>query len=104
MAAEHLADRLVAEADAEQRHLFLGGGADQVHADAGLVRRAGAGREHDAGGLQRQRLVDRDLVVAMHDAARAEIAQEVDEVVGEAVVVIDQEKHGGILAVRRTIS
>ena len=97
LAAEHLTDRLVAEADAQQRHLLLGGGADEIHADAGLVRRAGAGREHDAGGLQRHGLVDRDLVVAMHDALRAEIAQKVDEVVGEAVVIIDQENHGGIL-------
>src|SRR5580704_16595154 len=44
--------------------------------------------------LERHRLVDRDLVVAVHGAARPEIAQEVDEVVGKAVVVIDQQKHG----------
>ena len=94
LAAEHLADRLMAEADAEQRHLRLGRRLDQVHADAGFVGRARAGRQHDACGLQRHRLVDRDLVVAMHGAARPEIAQKVDEVVGEAVVVIDQQKHG----------
>jgi hypothetical protein len=36
----------------------------------------------------------------MHDATRAEVAQEVDEVVGEAVVVIDEQKHGIILPAR----
>ena len=46
LAAERLADRLVAEADAEDRDLARSGG-DQVEADAGLVRRAGAGRQHD---------------------------------------------------------
>ena len=48
----------------------------------------------DACRLQRHRLVNRDLVVAVHGAARAEIAQEVYEVVGKTVVVIDQQKHG----------
>ena len=36
----------------------------------------------------------RDLVVAERPAhARAQLAQEVDEIVGEAVVVIDQDEH-----------
>src|SRR5580704_10369392 len=93
LAAEHLADRLMAEADAEQRHLRLGRGPDEIHADAGFVGRARTRRQHDAGGPERHRLVDRDLVVAMHDTSRTQVAQEVDEVVGEAVVIIDQEQH-----------
>jgi hypothetical protein len=36
----------------------------------------------------------------MHLAARAEVAQKMDEVVGEAVVVIDEQEHGTILAAR----
>ena len=46
-AAEGLADRLVAEADAEERRAGLGGGGDQREADAGLVGVAGAGRQQD---------------------------------------------------------
>ena len=38
----------------------------------------------------------RDLVVAMHDHVRAQLAEEVDEVEGEAVVVIDQDDHAVI--------
>ena len=67
---------------------------DQVEADAGLVRRAGAGRQHDRLGLAREHVVDRDLVVAMHDDVRPQLAQVVDEVEGEAVVVVDQQDHG----------
>ena len=51
LAAERLADRLMAEADAEDREL-AGGGGDQVEADAGLVRRARAGGQHDRFGLR----------------------------------------------------
>ena len=45
-------------------------------------------------GFELQHLGDRDLVVAEHLAAAPELAQEVDEVIGEAVVVIDQDEHG----------
>ncbi len=53
LAAECLADRLMAEADAEDRDFARGGG-DQVQADAGLVRRAWAGRQHDRFRLARE--------------------------------------------------
>ena len=36
----------------------------------------------------------RDLVVAMHGDLRAQPAEIVDEVEGEAVVVVDQDDHG----------
>ena len=87
------ADRLLAEADAEERRLRLGGGVDQLEADAGLVGVAGTGREHDALRMLRHGLADADLVVAPDFHLGAELAQEVEEVVGEAVVVIDQEVH-----------
>jgi hypothetical protein len=64
-AAERLADRLVAEAHAEDRHA-AGEPPDQRHRDAGLVRRARARRHDDLLGLPRLDLVERDRVVAMH--------------------------------------
>ena len=102
-AAVDLPDGLMAEADAEQRNLRAGLG-DEVEADAGLVGRAGAGREHDALGLQLQDFGDGDLVVAEHAAGCTQLAQVVDEVIGEAVVVIDQNQHvaAPALEVRRT--
>ncbi len=69
---------------------------DQVEADAGLVRRAGAGRQHDCLGLGGQHLIDADLVVAMHGDVGSKPAQIVDEVEGEAVVVVDQHDHHGL--------
>ena len=57
LAAERRADRLVAEADAEDRQL-AGEGPDRVDADARLGRRARPGREHERVGLQRGDAVD----------------------------------------------
>ncbi len=51
LAAEGLADRLVAEADAEERRAGLGGGGDQREADAGLVGVQGPGESRIAEGL-----------------------------------------------------
>ena len=62
-----LADRLMAEADAEQRDLSPAA-FDQIEADTGLVGRARARRQHDRLRPHRQCLVDRDPVVA--DARR----------------------------------
>jgi hypothetical protein len=88
LAAEVLADRLVAETHTKDRHL-AGGRGDRVQADAGAVRVAGAWRNDDALGLERHDFRRSDLVVAAHLDLRPQFPQEVEEVVGEAVVVID---------------
>ena len=93
VAAECLADRLMAEADAEDRDSPRGGG-DEVQADAGLVRSAGTGGEHDRFRLAREGVAYGELVVAHDLAPGANVAQEVDEVEGEAIVVVDQQDHG----------
>ena len=90
--AERLGDRLVAEADAQDRDA-AGGGADQRQRDAGAVGIAGPGRDHDRVGRHGDRILHRQRVVAVDDGLGPELAQIVDEVVGEAVVVIDQEQH-----------
>ena len=93
LAAEHLADRLMAEADAEDRD-FRAGLADEVEADAGLARRARAGREDDRVGRaiddvgHARRIVAHDLDLG---AERTEI---VHQVPGEAVVIVDQDDGG----------
>ncbi len=94
LAAERLADRLMAEADAEDRdgRRRLG---DQVEADAGLVRRAGAGREHDR--LRRPPPSPRSVAILSLRCTthvRPQLAQVVEQVEGEAVVVVDQDDHG----------
>jgi len=93
LAAEHLPDCLVAEADAEQRN-GRGRRLDQVKADAGIVRRAGAGRQHDRLRVGANHLGGRDLFVAMHHHLRTQFTQIVKQVEGEAVVIVDQDDHG----------
>ena len=64
-AAEGLADRLVAEADAEQRNL-AGEFADRRPRNAGLGRGAGAGRNDQIVGLEAGNVGDGDSVVAVN--------------------------------------
>ena len=90
-AAERLDQRLVAEADPQHRRPRLGEGADRLDRDAGLGRRAGAGRDDEAVGAAPEQLVDRGAVVADHLDLRPQLAQVLDQVVGEAVVVVDDE-------------
>ena len=78
----------MAETNAQDRHL-TGRRFDEVEADAGLVWVARARRDDAPGGIHRHRLVDRDGVVAMYLEHRSQLPQEVPEVVGEAVVIID---------------
>ena len=99
LAAEHLADGLMAKAHAHDRDrrrgLF-----DQFEADAGFVRRAGAGRQHDGVRARCDDVGRRHLVVAMHDNIRSQPAEIMDEVEREAVVVIDQDDHDAPFAAR----
>src|SRR5260221_7174085 len=70
-AAEHLADRLVAEADAEDRK--AAGVADKLEADAGAVGVARARRDDDALRPQGKRRLDGERVVAPNDDLGAEL-------------------------------
>ena len=91
-AAKSLADGLVAEADAKDRNV-RGGALDQIEADAGLVGRAWTGRQHDGVGVAREHVIDADLIIAMDIDLRPQAAQVMDEVEGEAVIVVDQQDH-----------
>src|SRR5262249_59941093 len=93
LAAECLPDRLMAEADAEDRNARRRC-RDQIKANAGLVRRAGPWREHDRVGLCRNDGARRHLVVTMHFDLGPELTEIVDEVEGKAVVIVDQDDHG----------
>jgi hypothetical protein len=91
-AAERLGDRLMPQADAEDR-ADPGGGAHQLERDPGLVGIAGAGRDHDRARPHAQNLLDADRVVAPDHGLLPQLAQVVVEVVREAVVVIEQQQH-----------
>ena len=91
LAAPHLDHRLVAEAHAEHRHPS-GERLDHPHRHACLARRARTGRDAQMRRRERRRRLDRDRVVAMHQHLRAQHHERLHEVVGEAVVVVDQEQ------------
>ena len=93
VAAKGRADGLMSQADAEHRHL-AGEVANQIDADAGILRRAGTGRNHDALRLHGLDLSDRDLIVAAHLDLRAEFPEILHQVVGEGIVVVENEDHG----------
>ena len=92
-AAERFDDRLVAEADAER------GGVRAERSDEldGHTRVLGASRprrDHEPVGRERLCLLDRDRVVAKDVDLGAEFLEQVHEVPGEGVVVVDhQELH-----------
>ena len=88
LAAERLDDRLVAEADAERRDARAEP-ANQLDRDAGVGRAAGAGGDEQVRRLESLGLLDRDRVVPEHLHLGAELLEEVHEVVGERVVVVD---------------
>jgi hypothetical protein len=92
---ERLGERLVAQADPERRDAGLGEAADGLQRDTGLVGRARPRRdEHAVGRALEQRVGGGDVVA--HDLdLRPQLAEELDEVVGERVVVVDgEDPHG----------
>src|SRR6185437_2990788 len=96
LAAHRLPDGLVAEADAEDRR--RGAEAiDEGEADARFGRRLRAGGKQDGIGGQLFDAVEGELVVAIDEGLGPQFADIVHEVVGEAVVVIDDEEAHGFV-------
>jgi hypothetical protein len=89
---EGLPDGLVAQADAQDRHPGVKA-LDQPERDAGPVGVAGPGRDHDRLRGERLHVVDRERVVARHAHGGAELAHVLHEVVGERVVVVEDQDH-----------
>jgi hypothetical protein len=87
-----LTDRLVPETHAEGRNVRTPG-ANHVHRHAGLRGSARAGREHDPARRHLADLLHRHRVVAPHDDLGAKLAEILDEIVREGVVVVDDEQH-----------
>ncbi len=90
-AAERLDQRLVPEADAEHGRAGAGEGADRLDRVAGLGRGAGPRGDDEPIGLAVEQLLDRRAIVAHRLHLGAELAQVLDEVVGEGVVVVDDQ-------------
>src|SRR5580700_12198420 len=91
-AAEGFADGLMAEANAEDWNL-PGKSLDQRNGNAGLARGAGAGRNHNSLRPQIRDFIERDFVIAAHHERLAHLAKVLRQVVGEGIVVVEQQDH-----------
>src|SRR3546814_6223554 len=84
----------MAEAGAEQRAPRVGAGGDEVEADARVIGCAGAGRDKDRVGAGAKGLCRGERVVAFDAHLGAQLDQIVNEVEGEAVIIVDRsEEH-----------
>src|SRR5574337_1920835 len=85
-------DALMAEADAKDRDLS-GKLTDEVATDAGFLRGLRSRRDYNLIGMKRFDLLQRNLVVPEDARAFAELAQVLDQIIGEGIVVIDDNQH-----------
>src|SRR3954463_13688215 len=92
VAAKSRAKRLMSQAHAQHRTL-AGKMFDQVNADPSLLRRAGSWRNQDMAGLHFFNFLRRNLIVAAHLYLLAQLAQVLDQVVSEGIVIIEDENH-----------
>src|SRR2546422_8676281 len=87
--AEHLTNRLMTQAHAENRQL-AGEMADDFHGHTGIIGCARSWRNHDSIWPDRRfNLVNGDLIVAAHLDPLAQFAEILDQVVSARIVVID---------------
>ena len=93
LAAECLDDGLMPEADSEHRDR-PGERANHLDRYAGIMRRARPRRNAQMSRRERTRLPDADLVVALHLDLCTEHEKRLHEVVGEGIVVVDQQQPG----------
>jgi hypothetical protein len=90
--SERRTDGLMAEADA-QDWKFSGETLDEFDGDAGFFGCARTGGDDDAVGLAADDVVNADFVVSMDFDVAAKFAEILGEVIGEGVVVVEEEDH-----------
>lgn len=91
-------DRLVPEANAKERHIearpsFKRGPGD-IQADARFAGSAGAWREKNSSRSQGRDALQVDLVVPTDDNLCPALPEVLDQVIGEAIEIVDDEDHG----------
>ena len=91
-AAKIVADSLMAQTYAEDG-LFACKRADHGERYPGFGRRAGAGGDEYAVGIEGEGLGGGDLVVAEHALLHAQLPEILDKVESERVEVVDNEEH-----------
>jgi len=89
--AEGLPDRLVAEANAKERNLSRPS-FDCLQADARTIWIAGTGRNDQPVEFFKFEIVNTDCIITHHFLLCPQLAKILDNVVGEGIVIIDDEK------------
>ena len=92
-ATKSLTDGLVAKADTQKRRAGFGGGFGEGQANARTIWIARSGRQDNARGFQRHRLLHIQRIIAVHRAIRAQFPKVMDKVEGKAVIIVDQKQH-----------
>ena len=82
--------RLMTKTNAKKGRSGVFGGADQIHRHAGILRRSRAGRNNDAFQIAGNHLIGRHRVIAQNFDFGAKIRQEMPQIPGKAVIIIDQ--------------
>src|SRR5690349_15215904 len=98
LAAECRANRLVPQAHAENRRR-LSKAANHGHRDARVLGPSRPGRDDDALGLHLDDLLQRRRVVAHDSNVGAELPEVLHQVVGERIVVVEDENHSPACAI-----
>jgi hypothetical protein len=87
-AAKCRANCLVSQADAKNRE-FAREPANQLNADAGVLRRAGTRRNHNALRLAARNFLHGNFVVAVDFNVATQLAEILRQVIGKRIVVVD---------------
>ena len=88
---EGLSESLMAEADAERGNARFGHAPDELERDPGLIGGARSGRDHAALVAGGEQLGDGGAIVAHRLDLGAQLPQVLHEVVGERVVVVEDQ-------------
>ena len=91
-AAKGRSDSLMSQANTEDGH-FPGEMTDQSDADAGVLRRARAGRDHDALRLHGFDIGNRELIVSANFDLGTEFSEVLNQVVGKGIVIVENKDH-----------
>lgn len=92
LSAEDFSNALVAETDPEKGD-FAAEFPDHFIGNSRFLGRAGPRRDDDLSGLQATNLLGRDFIISIHDGVGSELAKVLNQVIGEGVVIINDQNH-----------
>src|ERR687887_2791856 len=92
LTAEGCADTLVAQTNAENRYT-LSKATNDIAGDARLLGCAGTGRNKDFIRMQSLDFIQRDFIIPKDLHIGAQLAEIMEQIVGEGIVVVDEKYH-----------